>query len=403
MAQRLSEQSVAATMRGISDELRQNHVQAATDAQQKLIESLETLRKTLDQERSQTAQNEVEELRKSIAEAAALRQKQAELRRRTEALPGPTSDSQRATVEAELLKLQKEIEQQTSDLAQRLRRERHEDSASAANRASDRMREAGVTLEQDQVTQSLERQTEALDELEQVRESLGEELQDASYRADQERLSAVTQLVIAILERAKSTRDETIRVEELRVTQGKWTRSQLKSVQGVADSQRDVANSTQQAGEELGSTGVMGLCLNMASEHFTAAAKRLDERDAGQVTQAEQRAGETLLEQFIASLPSSNTPSPPLPGGEQPAEGQGGEQKQSSPLLAVEVRLLLRMQEELLLRTRTLADLKAGGHELTADQIAEFRQLKDRQKKLVETARLMLGVSPMDETSEGQP
>jgi hypothetical protein len=403
MAQRLSEQSVAATMRGISDELRQNHVQAATDAQQKLIESLETLRKTLDQERSQTAQNEVEELRKSIAEAAALRQKQAELRRRTEALPGPTSDSQRATVEAELLKLQKEIEQQTSDLAQRLRRERHEDSASAANRASDRMREAGVTLEQDQVTQSLERQTEALDELEQVRESLGEELQDASYRADQERLSAVTQLVIAILERAKSTRDETIRVEELRVTQGKWTRSQLKSVQGVADSQRDVANSTQQAGEELGSTGVMGLCLNMASEHFTAAAKRLDERDAGQVTQAEQRAGETLLEQFIASLPSSNTPSPPLPGGEQPAEGQGGEQKQSSPLLAVEVRLLLRMQEELLLRTRTLADLKAGGHELTADQIAEFRQLKDRQKKLVETARLMLGASPMDETSEGQP
>ena len=403
MAKRLSEQSVAATMRGISDELRRNHVQSATDAQQKLLESLETLRKTLDQERAQTAKNEVDELRKSLAEAAALTQKQSELKRRTEALPGPTSDSQRAAEEEELLKLQKEIEQQTADLAQRLRREQHQDSASAAKRASDRMREAGETLEQDQVTQSLERQTEALDELEQARESLDEELQDASQRADQERLHAVGQLVIAILERAKSTRDDTIRVEELRVTQGKWTRSQLKTVQGVADSQRDVANSTQQAGEQLGSTGVMGLCLNMATEHFTAVAKRLDERDAGQVTQAEQRAGETLLEQFIASLPSAKTPSPPLPGEDQPPEGQGGEQKPSSPLLAVEVRLLLRMQEELLLRTRTLADLKAGGHELTADQWAEFRQLRDRQKKLYETARSMRGDSPMDETLEGQP
>ncbi len=404
MAHRLSEQSVAATMRGISDELRRNHVQSATDAQQKLIESLETLRKALDQERAQTAQNEVEELRKSIAAATALSQKQAELRRRTEALPGPTSDSQRAAEGAELLKLQKEMEQQTAELAQRLRREQYHDSASAAKRASDRMREAAETLEQDQVTQSLERQTEALDELEQARESLGEELQDASQRADQERLNAVGQLVIALLERAKSTRDDTIRVEELRVSQGKWTRSQLKSVQGVADSQRDVANSTQQAGEELGSTGVMGLCLNMATEHFTVAAKRLDERDAGQLTQAEQRAGETLLEQFIASLPSANSPSPPMPNGEPPPGGEPTEeQKQSSPLLAVEVRLLLRMQEELLIRTRTLAELKTNGHALSADQLTEFRQLRERQKKLVETARSMLGASAMDAAEEGSP
>ena len=404
MARRLSEQSVAATMRGISDELRRNHVQSATDAQQKLIESLETLRKAFDQERTQTAENEVEELRKSIADATALSQKQAELRRRTEALPGPTSDSQRAAEEEQLLKLQKEIQQQTAELAQRLRREQHPDSASAAMRASDRMREAGETLEQDQIAQSLERQSEALDELEQARESLGEELQHASQRADQERLSAIGQLVVAILERAKSTREDTIRVEELRITQGKWTRSQLKSVQGVADSQRDVATSTQQAGEELGSTGVLGLCLSMATEHFTAATKRLDERDAGSLTQAEQRAGETLLEQIIASLPSGNTPPPPTPGGEPPPDGQENEEeKPSSPLLAVEVRLLLRMQEELLLRTRILAELKTNGHDLTADQSTEFRQLRERQKKLLETARSMLGESAKGDASEGVP
>ena len=406
MAKRLSDQSVAATMRGISEDLRRNHVQSATDAQQKLIESLETLRKELEQDRAQTAKNEVDGLRKAIADTTALSQKQDELRRRTESLSGPTADGQRAAEAEELMKLQKEIEQQTSELTQRLRRELHAESASATKRASDRMREATQTLEQDQVTQSLERQTEALDDLGQAQESLDEELQDATQRADQERLNAVGQLVIALLERAHSTREDTIRLEELRLTQGKWTRSQLKSVQGVADSQRDVATSTQQAGEELGSTGVMGLCLNMAMEHFNAAAKRLDERDAGALTQADQRAGETLLEQFISSLPSTQKPSPPQqnPEGQPPPDGDPDDpQKSTSPLLAVEVRLLLRMQEELLTRTRRLADLKSNGHDLTADQLAELRQLRDRQKKLVETARSMLGNEAQPDTSEGVP
>ncbi len=406
MAKRLSDQSVAATMRGISEDLRRNHVQAATDAQQKLIESLETLRKEWEQERAPTAKSEVEGLRKAIADATVLSKKQDELRRRTEALSGPTADGQRAAEVQELMKLQQEIEQQTSELAQRLRREQHAESASATKRASDRMREATETLEQDQVTPSLERQTEALDELGQAQESLAEELQDASQRADQERLDTVGQLVIALLERAKSTRDETIRVEELRLTQGKWTRSQLKSVQGVADTQRDVATSTRQAGEEIGSTGVLGLCLNMATEHFTAASQRLDERDAGALTQADQRAGETLLEQFIASLPSTQNslPTPPTPEGQTPPDGDSGDpQKPSSPLLAVEVRLLLRMQEELLTRTRALADLKSNGHALTANQLAELRQLRDRQKKLVETARSMLGGGETSGRSEGVP
>ncbi len=406
MAQRLGEQSVSATMRGISDELRQNHVQAATDAQKKLLESLETLRKELHHDREQTAQAEVDELRKSVAETAELSQRQAELRRRTEDLSSPSADTQRVQESEEVQTLQKEIEQQASELAQRLRREQRQDSSTAAQRASERMREAVETLEQDQVTQSLERQTEALDELEQTQESLDEELKDASQQADQERLSAVGQLVAALLERAKATRDETIRVEELRVSQGKWTRSQLKSVQLVADGQRDVAQSCQQASEELGSVGVMGLCLNLATEHFTVAAKRLDERDAGPLTQSEQRAGETLLDQFMASLPSANSPAqPPGAEGEKPegAEPESEEESASSPLLAVEVRLLLRMQQELLIRTRTLADLKSNGHDLSADQLAELGQFRDRQKKLVETARSMLGKSTTDTTPQGRP
>lgn len=409
IAEQLAELSVAATMRGASDELRQNHVQAATDAQQKLIESLETLKRELDQERVQTARNDVEELKKSVADAHEITRRQTELRRRTEALSGPSADGRRAAESAEVQRLQLEIEEQTSQLADRLRREQHRDSSSAAQRAEDRMREARENLEQEQVAQSLDQQSEALDELEQTRESLGEELQEANQRADEERLAAVGQLVVALLEREKATREETMRVEGLRVTQGKWTRGQLKSVQLVADSQRDIAQSCQQARDDLGSEGVLGLCLNLATEHFSAAAKRLDERDTGALTQAEQRAGETLLDQFISSLASPNPPDqPPNSPAEPPPEGEGDQQPQTgSPLLAVEVRLLLRMQEELLTRTRGMLDLKSNGHELSAEHIVELRQLRDRQKRLVETARTMIGKnSAVEDTSDsgaGQP
>ena len=405
LAQRLTDQSVAAMMRSISDELRQNHVQSATDAQQKLLESLSSLQEELEQDRSQTSQTEVDELRKSLATATDLSQRQEELLRRTESLSGPSASSQRLDESQELKTLQKEIEQETGEFAQRLRREQQPNSSSSAKLASQRMREAGETLEQEQVSQSLERQSEALDELEQTRETLDEELHDASQKADRERLSAVGQLVVALLERAKTTREETNRVEELRVSQGKWTRSQLKSVQLVATSQRDVAQSCQQAAEELASSGVMGLCLNLATEHFATAANLLEERDAGQPTQLEQHAGETLLEQFIASLPSEN-PSAQRPEHEveQPqSAGDGSEQQPSSPLLAVEIRLLLRMQEELLARTQALADLKLNGHELSANELTQMQQLRDRQKKLYDTARTMLGQHAAEAQTKEQP
>ena len=153
---------------------------------------------------------------------------------------------------------------------------------------------------------------------------------------------------------------------------------------------------------------VLGLCLNLAIEHFHAAAKRLDERDAGALTVAEQAAGESLLEQFLASLTPSQSPTPPTgPMGEPPPGAGDEKQPPSSPLLAAEVRLLLRMQEELLARTRVLLDLKTNGQDLTKSQLAELRLLRDRQQRLVETARTMMGKNsthePTNEQPEGQP
>ena len=61
-----------------------------------------------------------------------LSQRQAELRRRTEALSGPSADGNRAAESAEVQRLQKEIEEETAELAQRLRKEQRKASSAAA-------------------------------------------------------------------------------------------------------------------------------------------------------------------------------------------------------------------------------------------------------------------------------
>ena len=395
MAKRLAEQSVAAAMREIADELRQNHIQSATDAQKKLLDSLDEMRKEMDRSKSLAAQSQVEELRKQIDDIEYLENRQEEMIKRTEALASPTADTNRQTELEELQKLEKEIAQQTSQLAQKLRKEQRRNASQAAQRANQQMNEAAETLENEQIAESLERQREALDELEQAQESVQQELANAEQQAEQQALTAAGLLVASLLERAKSTRDETIRLEELRISSGKWSRSQLKSVQQAAEAQREIADSVREAGKDLGSKSVLNLCLELANEHFGAAATRLVERDAGPGTQSQQLSGESLLQQFLSSLETPDpTSQPPSQAGEN-AEGeqQGGEQEgqqSASPLLAVEVRLLLGMQEGLLTRTQALNTLKSQGHELTADQVTEVKQLRDRQKRLVETARQMV-------------
>jgi hypothetical protein len=59
--------------------------------------------------------------------------------------------------------------------------------------------------------------------------------------------------------------------------------------------------------------------------------------------------------------------------------------------MAAEVRLLLRLQEEILASTRRLADAKSRGITLSDEQISELNQLRDRQKRLAQAARSMIG------------
>lgn len=392
LAKKLDDQSIASRMREASDELRKNHVQSATTAQRELLDALDSLREDLALDRSRSARSEVEELRKAVTATSELRKRQAKLRKQTQALSNPSADPQRAAEVDELQRLQREAAEQATELAERLRRETRDQAAQAMKRATDRMQAASEELENESMEPASANQQAALDDLDQAADDLQDELTQAEQQAEEQALTAITQLVTALLERQRAARDETIRLQEIRLTEGKWTRSQLKSLQQLTETQTELADSSAPIITEPDTLRIVALCLRTVVAHQRSAAKRLTEREAGEPTQGDQLAAEKLMEQFLASVAA-----PPMGGDEGPMPPSEGEPPGEPPqpggaasTIAVELRLMLSMQEDLQQRTRELVDLRQAGHALNDQQKAELETLRGQQKELAASARGLL-------------
>lgn len=385
LGQKLEQQSIATRMREIADQLRKNHVQSAISAQGELLESLQALQNELALTRPR--QSAIDELRKTLTQTNEIRQRQAELHKRTAALQTPSADSQRATELDELQRLQRETREQTTALVQRLRRQDPQ-AAAAVQRAEERMQAASEQLENDQIEPATNEQQGALDNLEQAADSLDKELEHAQQKAEEQALTVMSQLITALLERQRGARDETIRLQEIRTTEGKWSRGQLKSLQQLAETQSELADHCEPLFTESTSLRVVQHCLQAIMTAQRSAARRLSERDTGDATQTDQRTAETLMEQFLASAqPPSDEALSPMPPGENPPAESAPSDTESASAMAIEVRLLLSMQEEIQRRTRELVDQHTKGQPLTVAQRQELEQLRLRQKELAASAR----------------
>ena len=69
--------------------------------------------------------------------------------------------------------------------------------------------------------------------------------------------------------------------------------------------------------------------------------------------------------------------------------------------MAAEVRLLLKMQEEILAQTRQLAGSRSQASPLTDEQMTALNQLRDRQKRLAQTARSIISRQNRSDSSAG--
>src|SRR5690606_35555999 len=114
---------------------------------------------------------------------------------------------------------------------------------------------------------------------------------------------------------------ETNRLEEIRKTEGKWTRGQLLSVRDLARQQDALREETDALSEKLSAAQVFSLALQGAGKEMARAVTRLEERDTGPTTLAVEENALRRLSQLLESL----KPDKPKAGekDEQQGEGQG--------------------------------------------------------------------------------
>jgi hypothetical protein len=193
-----------------------------------------------------------------------------------------------------------------------------------------------------------------------------------------------------MVDRQKTVIEETERLDGELKARGNWTRGQLKSLVGLADVQRGLQTETDRLAEQVKAAEVFALALRGAARQMHTAASRLAQRKTDAATVAAEKGA---LKRFL-DLTESLKPQKPKEGGnaENPEEKgdekkpEEGPQSDGIPHLA-QLKMLKTMQEDLLVRTGQLDELREKNGQLSADEQQELEALALEQGQLADLAR----------------
>lgn len=331
---------------------------------------------------------QAEELVKSLA------QSQADWRNAVEQLPhGTSADPARREAVEGLRQEQSNAAAAAEDLARRLQKI----APAAANPAADAalsIRRAGEVLEDATPALALEQAREAAKSLEETQEALARERQAAAVRESLTKYSQLRATALTMAARQANLTKETQEFDQVARTSGKLTRSQTRSLRRLADDQLalsgDVAALDAEAPDE-----VTRWVLTLASRAMQAAATGLSDRKTDSAVHARQADAEKYLRSLADSVEMSSPPQDEQtkPSGPDSAQAQ----PESFVSLGPQLKLLHRMQIELIAGTQAIIDADPSQQEQLNDRREE---LKTEQRRLAELAAALL--TEIDE-SEPEP
>jgi hypothetical protein len=387
-AQRLA---IGGQMRESGRSLESNRIGQSSQLQQETIGGLEELLDVLANRREHELGRLVKQLREAADELNQLRQRQKELTKQIEqAANNPDAEARKRELER-LTKEQQEAAAQANQLARRLMRLQAERAGSSTSRAGAHSDKAAEASQQGDAARALDEAQQAERRLEDAQRELQEELQQVEQDLLHEQLARLEQDIVGMLGRQQRIVDETIRLDGLRLAQGRFERSQLKSVFDLAAEQQTLASEAGVFAEKVAQAEAFALGLRGIIRQMQRAAMLLDARETGAETkQAEQQAFARLQQLLEALRPDSQA------GDDGGGGGQGGGNQQQGPPADViralaELKLLKLMQEEIMRRTAELEDAQRRGGGLTDEQQTELAALAQEQGRL---ADLIFNLAP---------
>ena len=235
------------------------------------------------------------------------------------------------------------------------------------------MGHAGNAGQQGDAQSAGEQAEKAEKDLEQAQRQLAERRREAEEDLAREQIARLEDSLKSLHERQKSLLQETERLENLRATEGRFTRAQLGTVNDLARQQKSLQGETSLLADKLSLTEVISMALEGAAKQMTRAGELLEHRETGSHTQGAQEAARLRFAQLLTAFANK-----PKPDGEQDGGGAGGDGSgsQSDAKRAIaQLKLLKILQEDLNGRYRKLngardEDATAAGQlaEVAADQ-----------------------------------
>ncbi|HEV8002250.1 MAG TPA: hypothetical protein VGP63_20335, partial [Planctomycetaceae bacterium] len=342
-----------AAMRGIGGQLAENKVGQAMDQQQQLIDQLKKLDHRLAQRPESDLKSAVEKMGRADQQLDTLRKDQETLRKQTQQLNADKSQQTPSALE-KLRKEQSRLREGTEDVARELRRLGTEESSASSSQAAEHMTQAEQQLEQNPTPDAQAQQAKAVEQLQRAQSALRKSKREAASQLARQSAVKIADEIATLEARQKAVLDETKRLDAERAQQSHWTRGQLRSVQTVAQQERQLQDDTGRILDRLQEAEAYVFVLRRSIEEIQGAAERLAQHSTDAKTVQLETQAWSRLRNVVQALKAEaksrqaqqKDPQAEPNAGQEPAPNSEG----AVPTVA-QLHLLKIVQQDLLRRT----------------------------------------------------
>jgi hypothetical protein len=345
-----------AAMRVIVGQLAKNDVGLAMPRQQQLLDELKKLDQRLAQRPEGDLKSTVEKMTKAEERIETLRKDQEALRKQTQKLSAEKAQPDAAALE-KLRKEQGRLREGAEDVARELRRLGTEEPSASAGQAAAHMAQAEQQLEGRPTSDTRAEQTQAVEQLNQAKAALKQSKREAASQLAQQSAVKIVDEIAGLVARQKTVIDETKRLDVVWAQQSQWTRDQLRSVQTIAQLERQLQDETGKIAERLMPAEAYSFVLRRGAEELKGAADRLAQRLTDGKTVSVESEAWSRLRNVVQALKAE---AKARPSDKQQAKSQNngdrdrGQNAEAPVPTVAQLQLLKIVQQDLLRRTGEL-------------------------------------------------
>lgn len=388
-AEQLAQKQLDVTLRQAADDLSANRIGAAGPVQQAAEESLQQMQQAWNEQRPDDAEQLAQKLQKLESETQ-------ELVERAETLQKRAESENLADADRELLRRQAdELRRDSQRLERQLERMRMRSAAESARRAAQDFDQAEAALEDGDDPEQLRKHVEEAEaELASVQEQLRQERRQAQARLAQEEYERIASQIESLKTRQEAVVAETVRLETQRQETGRWTRGQLRSLQDLAVTERELGVEASKLRDQVAAAVVAKAALQGVVRSLERATERLSDRQTDAVTQQLERDAAQRLNRILtawnrqaeASEQPADDDQPPLHQDQPEQSGPPGEAISAM----VQLALLRELQADCLDRTVALEQQRKPDGTLPDDLAPLLADLAEEQENLLSLAKALI-------------